>query len=105
MANKKFFGEGKDIEFKREISKNHEKFLKDVIAFANSCGGTIYLGIEDETGIVYGIGDTSPFKLSDAISTMIGDACVPQINPDITHKTMRGIDKDETVEHKHHQSL
>lgn len=97
MTNKEFFGEGKDIEFKREIPKNHEKFLKDVIAFANSSGGTIYLGIEDETGIVYGIGDASPFKLSDAISTMIGDACVPQINPNITHKTMRGIDKDETV--------
>lgn len=97
MANKKLFGEGKDIEFKREIPKNHEKFLKDVIAFANSSGGTIYLGIEDETGVVYGIGDASPFKLSDAISTMIGDACVPQINPDIAHKTMSGIDKDETV--------
>lgn len=97
MTNKEFFGEGKDIEFKREIPKNHEKFLKDVIAFANSSGGTIYLGIEDETGVVYGIGDASPFKLSDVISTMIGDACVPQINPDITHKTMRGLDKDETV--------
>ena len=97
MTNKKLFGEGKDIEFKREIPKKHEKFLKDVIAFANSSGGAIYLGIEDETGIVYGIGDASPFKLSDAISTMISDACVPQINPDISYKTMRGIDKDETV--------
>jgi len=97
MVNKKLFGEGKDIEYKREIPKNHEKFLKDVIAFTNSSGGTIYLGIEDETGIVYGIGDASPSKLSDAISTMIADACVPQINPDISYKTMRGIHKDETV--------
>ncbi len=48
------------------------------------------LGIEDETNIVYGIGDASPFKLSDAISNMITDACTPQINPDISIKTEEG---------------
>ena len=33
MVNKEYFGEGKNIEFKREIPSNHEKFLKDIIAF------------------------------------------------------------------------
>ena len=88
MVKKEQFGEGKDIEFKREIPQKHEKFLKDIIAFANSAGGTVYLGIEDETNIVYGIGDVSPFKLSDSISTMVSDACTPQINPDITIQTI-----------------
>lgn len=88
MVTKEYFGEGKNIEFKRQMPGNHEKFLKDIIAFANSSGGKVILGIEDETNIVYGIGDQSPFKLSDAISTMVSDACTPQINPDITIKTI-----------------
>lgn len=40
--------------------------------------------------IVYGIGDQNPFKLSDSISTMISDACTPQIDPDITMRTLEG---------------
>ena len=40
------------------------------------------LGIEDD-GTVYGIGDESPFKLSDSISNMISAACTPQIEPAI----------------------
>lgn len=39
MLYKEDFGEGKNIEFKREIPKRHEKLLKDVIAFSNSTGG------------------------------------------------------------------
>ena len=53
MIDKNYFGEGKNIEFKREIPGNHEKFLKDIIAFSNSTGGKVIVGIEDETGTVY----------------------------------------------------
>lgn len=88
MIQKDYFGEGKNIEFKRQIPRNHEKFLKDIIAFSNSSGGKVILGIEDETNIVYGIGDESPFKLSDCISTMISEACTPQIDPDISIQTV-----------------
>ena len=84
MVKKEFFGEDKNIEFKREVPGNHEKFLKDIIAFSNTSGGKVIIGIEDETNIVYGIGEQNPFKLSDSISNMISDACTPQIDPDIT---------------------
>lgn len=93
MVSKEYFGEDKNIEFKREIPSKHEKFLKDIIAFSNSTGGKVILGIEDETYIVYGIGEQSPFKLSDTISTMISDACTPQIEPDIAIKTI----EDKTI--------
>lgn len=93
MVGKEHFGEDKNIEFKREIPNNHEKFLKDIIAFSNSTGGKVILGVEDETCIVYGIGEQSPFKLSDSISNMISDACTPQIEPAITIKTL----EDKTV--------
>ncbi|MCM1253689.1 MAG: putative DNA binding domain-containing protein [Clostridium sp.] len=88
MIQKEYFGEGKNIEFKREIPSNHERFLKDIIAFSNSTGGKVILGIEEETNIVYGIGDVSPFKMSDSISNMISDACAPQIEPDISIHTV-----------------
>lgn len=90
MINKNYFGEGKNIEFKREIPVNHEKFLKDIVAFSNSTGGKVILGIEDITGEVCGIGEQSPFKLSDSISNMISDACTPQIEPDILIQTIEG---------------
>ena len=48
------------------------------------------LGIEDETCVVYGIGEQSPFKLSDGISNMISDACTPQIEPNISIQTVEG---------------
>lgn len=35
---KKILEKEKNIEFKREIPKRHEKLLKDVIAFSNSTG-------------------------------------------------------------------
>lgn len=72
MVNKEFFGESKNVEFKREIPSKREKFLKDIIAFSNSTGGQIILGIEDETCMVYGIGEQSPFRLSDSISNWSG---------------------------------
>lgn len=93
MVSKEFFWETKNVEFKREIPSKHEKFLKDIIAFSNSTGGQIIVGIEDETCRVYGIGKQSPFKLSDSISNMISDACTPQIEPDISIQTI----EDKTV--------
>lgn len=88
MLHKEDFGEGKNIEFKREIPKRHEKFLKDVIAFSNSTGGKIFIGIEDETNEVIGIGEKNPFKLADDISNMIFDSCTPIIDPEITVQTL-----------------
>ena len=87
---KELFGEGKNIEFKVEIPRHHENFLKDIIAFSNASGGKVILGIEDETGIVVGIGEQNPFRLSDSISNMIDDACVPQIYTDISPRTIDG---------------
>jgi len=93
VVRKEFFGETKNIEFKREIPSKHEKFLKDIIAFSNSTGGQVVVGIEDETCIVYGIGEQSPFKLSDSIFNMISDACTPQIEVDISIQTI----EDKTI--------
>lgn len=88
-----YFGESKNIEFKREIPARHDKLLKDIIAFANTNGGKCIIGIDDKTLEVVGIGERSPFKMSDTISTMISDACTPYIEHDIYPATV----EDKTV--------
>lgn len=88
IVEKELFGEGKHVEFKAEVPSKHEKLLKDVVAFANTSGGKIIIGVEDETGKVIGLGTQNPFRLSDTISSMISDACTPQINMEITSKTL-----------------
>ncbi|MBQ6406737.1 MAG: putative DNA binding domain-containing protein [Butyrivibrio sp.] len=90
MVSKEYFGEDKKIEFKQEIPSKHEKFLKDIIAFANTSGGKSIIGIVDETKEVVGIGDQSPFKLSDSISSMISDSCTPLIETDIYPQSVEG---------------
>ncbi|MBR4172716.1 MAG: putative DNA binding domain-containing protein [Kiritimatiellae bacterium] len=89
MVAKTMFGENVRVEFKKELPKRHERFLKDVIAFANTSGGKILVGISDD-GQVTGIGNLSPFRLSDTISNMIADSCTPQINTEIFAKTLEG---------------
>lgn len=46
-------GEGINIEFKQRFS-SYEKMAKEMIAFANTNGGVIFLGIDDDKSI-YGI--------------------------------------------------
>lgn len=101
MLYKEDFGEGKNIEFKREIPKRHEKLLKDVIAFSNSTGGKIFIGIEDKTNEVIGIGEKNPFRLADDISNMIFDSCTPIIDPEITmisHVTVTALNIKTVIE-------
>ena len=38
--------EGKDLEFKRDLS-SPARVLRTVVAFANTTGGTILIGVED----------------------------------------------------------
>lgn len=54
------FSESDMVEFKREFSKTT---LKTVVAFANTRGGIVYLGIEDD-GTICGVSDPDAVMLS-----------------------------------------
>jgi predicted HTH transcriptional regulator len=43
--------ESKTLEFKQDISP-HEKIVKTIIAFANSAGGKIIIGIDDNRNVI-----------------------------------------------------
>ena len=46
-----FGGENEHVEFKRKI--NHpEKVIREVVAFANTGGGHLFVGVDDDKSIV-----------------------------------------------------
>ena len=78
--------EDKKTEFKREYVDDIKKAL---IAFANSDGGVVYIGIDDD-GSVIGINDVDAVMLQ--VSNVIRDAIKPDLTMfcDITAETMQG---------------
>ena len=77
-------GESKNIEFKEDLPEKRIKYMKSVIAFANSSGGKIIFGIADKTREVIGLDSKDVFKLMDAIAHAVSDSCEPAIIPDIS---------------------
>ena len=76
-------GESVNIEFKREVPKKNEKYIKSIIAFANTAGGKIVIGVDDETHEIVGVDKNEVFKIMDGITNTISDMCYPQIFPNI----------------------
>jgi len=74
-------GESINIEFKVEVPKKSEKYIKSDNAFANTAGGKIVIGVDDETQEVVGVDKDDVFKIIDGITSTISDMCYPQIFP------------------------
>lgn len=66
-------GENLSIEFKQRFSE-HEKIAKEIIAFANTLGGVIIFGINDN-GKVYGV--QSEKEVTELIKETITNYCEP----------------------------
>jgi len=75
-------GEGKILELKREMPANNQ-IAKTAIAFSNTSGGRIIIGVDDELNITGIDTSTDIFKLKDKIVSIISDSCYPNILPDI----------------------
>lgn len=89
MAKEELFsGESKNIEYKVAVPDKSEKYMKTVVAFANTQGGRLIIGIDDQTHQVVGIDHESLFPLMDALANAISDSCEPQIIPDIEPQTV-----------------
>lgn len=74
-------GESKIIEFKEQMPKN-DSIAKTVIAFANTAGGRLVIGVTDSLEIV-GIAEKSIFQTQEKLSSLIHDLCHPNIIPEI----------------------
>lgn len=65
--------ESKNVEFKAMLPKDSEKYIKTVIAFANTQGGQLVIGIDDQTREVVGVDEDILFR-------PLPPAIVPQSN-------------------------
>src|SRR3990167_2113225 len=72
--------EGKTLEFKENTS-SPLKIIKTVVAFANTAGGTIVIGVEDKTKKVIGVNHV--LLEEERISNLIYDSISPVLMPDI----------------------
>lgn len=72
--------EGKTLEFKRDMS-SPEGLLRTVVAFANTAGGVVLVGVEDRSRHVRGVAD--PFELEERIASLITDSIAPRLLPDL----------------------
>jgi hypothetical protein len=74
-------GESKTLELKERLPDN-KSIAKTVIAFANTAGGKIIVGINDKLKIA-GVEANSVYLLKDKIASVIFDSCSPDILPEI----------------------
>ena len=79
--------EGKTLEFKRDIS-SPRNLLKTLVAFANTAGGRVIIGVEDKTRAPVGI--DNPLDEEERLCNLIADAISPRLVPNIEMTTVDG---------------
>ena len=72
--------EGKTLEFKRDLS-SPKNLLKTLVAFANTAGGKVIVGVDDSTREPVGI--TSPLDEEERLGNLIADSISPRLVPNI----------------------
>ncbi len=85
---KKLIEEGENVhcEFKRRFS-SHEKIAREMIAFANTKGGYLLIGVDDNKDIV---GVESEKSESELIKDVAFNFCEPPLNFNIDYIDMNG---------------
>lgn len=72
--------EGKTLEFKRELSST-DGALRTIVAFANTAGGILLIGVEDRTRHVRGVLEV--LNLEERLANLVSDRISPRIVPEI----------------------
>jgi len=72
--------EGKTLEFKRDLS-SPDGALKTIVAFANTAGGTLLIGVEDKSRHVRGVADA--LDQEERLANLVSDRISPRLVPEI----------------------
>jgi len=78
--------EGKTLEFKENI-RPVQNILRTAVAFANTAGGTLVIGVRDRTKEVVGIRD--PLGEEERIASIFADGIRPTLVPEIQIESWR----------------
>lgn len=79
--------ESQTLEFKRDTS-SLEPILKTVIAFANTAGGMLIIGVEDDGKVV---GVNSVEKIQEQVVNAISNRIQPQLIPEFSYANIDGV--------------
>ncbi|MEM7533259.1 MAG: RNA-binding domain-containing protein [Chloroflexota bacterium] len=81
-------GETEQVEFKRKID-SPENIAGEIVAFANSNGGALYIGVDDD-GAAIGVGNSeSTFQ---QLTNICRDRCIPPVSPVLEQIQVEGHD-------------
>ena len=71
--------EGKTLEFKRDLS-SPKPLLKTLVAFANTAGGRLVIGVSDDRQIT---GVKDPLAEEERLCNLIADSIAPRLVPNV----------------------
>ena len=78
--------EGKTLEFKRDLS-SPKPLLKTLVAFANTAGGRLFVGVDDQRKVV---GIVHPLDDEERLCNLIADSIAPRLMPNVELITVDG---------------
>ena len=78
--------EGKTLEFKRDLS-SLKPILKTLVAFANTAGGRLVIGVDDRHKAV---GVAQPLDEEERLCSLIADSILPRLVPNVEMLTIEG---------------
>jgi len=78
--------EGKTLEFKRDLS-SPKPLLKTLVAFANTAGGRLVIGVSDDRQIA---GVKDPLAEEERLCNLIADSIAPRLVPNVELTTIAG---------------
>jgi ATP-dependent DNA helicase RecG len=87
--------ESKTVEYKREFTTSYTNLIKTCIAFANTAGGKIVVGVEDKTLSVAGVPEKDQIHALESFSAAVYQCVSPAILPEVY--TQRMGDKELVV--------
>ncbi len=81
-------GEGKTLELKSRLPQ-HEQIAKTAVAFANTSGGRLVIGVNDGRQVI-GLPEEDLLDLQSQIGSIIFDRCHPAILPEMYTANLEG---------------
>ncbi len=79
--------EGKTLEFKQDLS-SPKNLLKTLVAFANTAGGKVVIGVTDTTRELVGV--DNPLDEEERLCNLIADSISPRLVPNVEMTTVEG---------------
>ena len=72
--------EGKTLEFKRDLS-SPKGVLRTLVAFANTAGGVLLIGVDDRTRRVHSV--SAPLDSEERLANIVSDGIRPLLSPEV----------------------